>query len=433
MAQVVENFSSTAKKDGATTADWNTGAGRLKIAGGASLSQTRYSGSSTEYDPGGGTYYPWTNPAGARVSNGDVADIDLILGHTSKWLKQQSFGFEIPANAVITGMKVEILTAFQAGDDYWAGVRTIRGNSIDATSGHGGNSSFSPNTTNWTWNSFGGDGDMWGVAISPSTANASNFGAAYRQSDTANHRTYADDCRITLYYTYYSADLNVGQSTEMDATSQNIPRATLNKNDSVPGGMSVDYYLSNNGGTNWNVVTPGTEYTFSTTGADLRFKIVINGSYTAASPYIDDVTIDYVTTPISMSVSEDISLADDKSNKPSLSFADVVGLADSFSFIKFFNIVVNETLSVAEGIGKSVRIALTESMSLAESFAFKTPKQVRIAFNMVKNFIPSIRGIRLPNTRVEVSVPTPKIKDISAGKIRVKSVDLDKPKIKDMF
>ena len=382
MAQVSENFSTATKKDGATTADWNTGSGRLTLAGGAQ-SQTRYSGAVVEENPGG-VYQAWSNPGGARVANSDVASIALSSGNTSRFLKHTNFGFNIPYGATITGVLVEIFTAFSWAGDNWAGIRLVKGNVIEGSTGHQGNL---PGNTGWNWNYSGGNGDLWAGGLSSDVINASNFGCVHRQTDYSGYVTYADEVRITVYYTYYAADSNLGQSLSIDDTSQNIPRATLNKVDSVPGGLSILYYLTNNGGANWYQVIPGVEYTFPTTGADLRFKITLHGTYTQSPPYVDSVTIDYVTTPMALSFSDGISASDSCGKQPRPVFADLVSLSDSFSWIKGVILTINETLHLTEGISKSFWRTFEDNITLVENIGKKTMRTVNEVFGLSDSMV----------------------------------------------
>jgi len=65
----------------------------------------------------------------------------------------------------------------------------------------------------------------------------------------------------------------IADSIKINSGSKNITKATLNKTDMG----TVNYYLSNDGGTTWESVTPGTEHTFSSTGNDLRWKAELIG------------------------------------------------------------------------------------------------------------------------------------------------------------
>ena len=62
----------------------------------------------------------------------------------------------------------------------------------------------------------------------------------------------------------------------------NIARAKLTINEACLSAPTDNftYYLTNNGGTNWEEAENATEHTFATTGNDLRYKIVgTSGAY----------------------------------------------------------------------------------------------------------------------------------------------------------
>ena len=57
---------------------------------------------------------------------------------------------------------------------------------------------------------------------------------------------------------------------------QDITKATLTKTDDAPSGTSIDYFMSANGGSDWEAVTSGVEKVFSNPGTDLRWKAEIS-------------------------------------------------------------------------------------------------------------------------------------------------------------
>ena len=85
---------------------------------------------------------------------------------------------------------------------------------------------------------------------------------------------------------------NIAQSTEIDTTSNEITKATLSTTENKPGGTSITYQLSANGGINWESVTPGVEKTFTNTGSDLRWRATLNGT-SSFTPEIVDISIIY--------------------------------------------------------------------------------------------------------------------------------------------
>jgi hypothetical protein len=77
------------------------------------------------------------------------------------------------------------------------------------------------------------------------------------------------------------------QSINLNSTGNLVGWATLTKAD-IPGSGAAHYYLSNNGGQNFSEVTPGQQFTFTTFGSDLRWRIVVSGE-----AVVQAITIDY--------------------------------------------------------------------------------------------------------------------------------------------
>jgi hypothetical protein len=72
-----------------------------------------------------------------------------------------------------------------------------------------------------------------------------------------------------------------------------VTKATLTKTDNSEGTRA--YYLSANGGTNWEATTPGVELTFSNTGTDLRIRADLTPSG-ADVPEVSAVAIQYTVS-----------------------------------------------------------------------------------------------------------------------------------------
>jgi len=91
----------------------------------------------------------------------------------------------------------------------------------------------------------------------------------------------------------YVAGATTAQSLEVDTTSYEIYNATLTSEDYVPQGTILEYYLSADGGSHWEFVTPGLLHTFQYPGDDLRFLIAFLGPKDR-SPQVYELTIDYI-------------------------------------------------------------------------------------------------------------------------------------------
>jgi hypothetical protein len=93
---------------------------------------------------------------------------------------------------------------------------------------------------------------------------------------------------------FYAAR-GTAQSRTIDATQENLYRASLTANFATNGG-TVQFYLTNNGGAEWFPVTSGVAHTFTTTGSDLRWKAVLAADpLWPRSPEIFSLRIEYST------------------------------------------------------------------------------------------------------------------------------------------
>ncbi len=90
----------------------------------------------------------------------------------------------------------------------------------------------------------------------------------------------------------YVLGTSEAQSLEVDNTEDIIYRATLDFVGNVPTLTAVEFSMSADGGTNWEVVTPGLEHVFANPGNDLRWKAVIAGPEDR-SVHLYAVSIDY--------------------------------------------------------------------------------------------------------------------------------------------
>jgi len=88
-----------------------------------------------------------------------------------------------------------------------------------------------------------------------------------------------EDSKFALLDTPSTAQ---AQSININPTGELVGWATLNKSD-TPGTGTIAYYLSNNGGQDFEEVTPGELHTFTTSGSDLRWKVVLSGDATVQS------------------------------------------------------------------------------------------------------------------------------------------------------
>jgi hypothetical protein len=90
-------------------------------------------------------------------------------------------------------------------------------------------------------------------------------------------------------------------SLQVDAEVEDISGALLTATADLPPNTSINYYLSNNGGSRWFLVHPGEPFSFPNTGTDLRWKVELTSLSPVLTPRIDQIVITrqyYVYLPL---------------------------------------------------------------------------------------------------------------------------------------
>jgi hypothetical protein len=147
------------------------------------------------------------------------------------------------------------------------------------------------------------------IQYTPSVATDSNGNAfiAWQHNNNGNGDVYAQrvnsvggkawliDLQIVYPDRFYYPS-GLVQSRTVDTVTGTVHQATLTANYQLNGG-SVQFALSNNGGTNWITATLGMATVFTTTGSDLRWKAVLTGDpvWRQRSPVVTSLRIEYST------------------------------------------------------------------------------------------------------------------------------------------
>jgi len=145
----------------------------------------------------------WNVPVNAKSSDNIRSNANaLVLGDISNYLIVEDFGLTIPANASICGIEVEI-------EKSALGIlSTIKDNEIKLVSGGTVMGANRKLNTNWnnndSYETYGGNNDMWELSLTPGDVNSSNFGVAISVSLNAVSVlpvARVDHLRIIIYYT----------------------------------------------------------------------------------------------------------------------------------------------------------------------------------------------------------------------------------------
>jgi hypothetical protein len=144
---------------------------------------------------------PWTSPGNAVASDDMYAMAALAMTVSSNYLAATGFGFSIPADAVVTGIQVDVERSTQ-GSGFGSvvvdrAIRIIKGGVIGVTDRSLG--------TNWpdadAYATYGGPSDLWGETWTASDINSPTFGAAVALMATSGSGR-VDHIRITVSYTF---------------------------------------------------------------------------------------------------------------------------------------------------------------------------------------------------------------------------------------
>lgn len=146
----------------------------------------------------------WTLPTNIYVSDNSRATVNLDAEDYSDYLRASTFGFSIPSNATIVGIKVEIekskLYSVPQGEIVDHSVKIVKGGSEQGDE--------KGTITHWpisdTYFVYGGPSDLWGLSWTYGDINASNFGvsiAAVEYGGDYSAIARVDHVRITVYYT----------------------------------------------------------------------------------------------------------------------------------------------------------------------------------------------------------------------------------------
>jgi hypothetical protein len=160
------------------------------------------SGGTFAIDPTVGTVN-WNSPTHVQASDNAYASASLSLSQ-SKYLKVTNFGFDVPSEATITGILVEV-------ERRRSGLADIRTYSVKMTKG-GSITGTDKAYFGETWplgvdiyRTCGGATDLWGLGWTPGEINASDFGVAVsaQENQGGSGTASIDHIQITVYYSFF--------------------------------------------------------------------------------------------------------------------------------------------------------------------------------------------------------------------------------------
>jgi Tfp pilus assembly protein PilX len=163
--------------------------GNVIMSGGTSANVTRSAGAGTG----------WTSSGNIGASDNARATTAVGANGLSANLDASGFGFSVPADAIVTGIRVSVergaSTSGNIGDRDVYLVKAGTPLGTDHASAGDWNASDFVRT-------YGGSTDLWGTTWTPADINAGNFGLRFRVDNDAGSTVTAsvDHIQITVYY-----------------------------------------------------------------------------------------------------------------------------------------------------------------------------------------------------------------------------------------
>lgn len=142
----------------------------------------------------------WTNPGNAASSNNSYATQSLN-NQTGHYLKVTNFGFSIPSDATVTGIRAEVEAKSSYTHSFIEGVKLVKSGTIGGDDRWGDNAGALPTSDTYLY--YGGSSALWGQSWAPADINASDFGVAVSGFDGGffgGGTISIDHIRITVYY-----------------------------------------------------------------------------------------------------------------------------------------------------------------------------------------------------------------------------------------
>lgn len=159
---------------------------------------------------------PWTNP-GNIASSGLTATCLIPASGLSDKLEATSFGFAIPAGAIINGIQASVnrkaSVASQVMDN---GIFLLKTNTTPVGSDHSVGGTW---PTSSTAQGYGTTADLWGTTWTSAEVNASTFGLSITAANNdVSSRTATVTAFVTITVTYTMPTLNGAVTVSGNAT-----------------------------------------------------------------------------------------------------------------------------------------------------------------------------------------------------------------------
>lgn len=181
---------------GFATLTYNSGTHHWTYDTGASVPYTSSTNYASTCADGGGGSFAWTNSGNAKVNDGVFATAISFTAQLTNYLRWTNFGFAIPGNLIIQGIKAEIAAKGNSFIDrniyLTKDGSTVVGSNLDGTN---------TLTGTLTVYTYGGSSNLWGTTWLPAEINATTFGLMAQWSYAAFPAATisVDYARVTIY------------------------------------------------------------------------------------------------------------------------------------------------------------------------------------------------------------------------------------------
>lgn len=145
----------------------------------------------------------WTDPANIKADDGNIAYPSLPGGKYSYIIYTTSFGFSLPDDATVNGIKVEVEARYRWGVDNNAQIAYVALRNTGSAPWGTAKTPATYLTSSLAVYSYGGDSDTWGLTgLTGADINASDFGVELAcRAVSKDDWLWFDFLRVTVYYT----------------------------------------------------------------------------------------------------------------------------------------------------------------------------------------------------------------------------------------
>lgn len=250
----------------------------------------------------------WLNPDNAQASDNNDATATSILNAYTHYLEATNFGFNIPGNAIINGILVEIEkhSSLLNGSVVDSEVKIIQ-NGVIGTVNRASSSDWPSEDT---YISYGGNSDLWGLSWDIGNINAANFGVALSARLLPNGALTArvDHIRITVFYSEATTTSTSSSTTSTTTTTSSSTSTTHSSSSST----SITTTSTTITTTSTSITTTSSSTTHTTSSSTSTTLTTTSSSTTSSTSSSSTTTSSSTSTSLSTITAEQPTLTRSK-------------------------------------------------------------------------------------------------------------------------